>query len=246
VNIYFDEWGKFMQEKTQSTPRHIAIIMDGNRRWARQHGLQVLQGHDYVSEKVIEPLVDKAIELGVEYLTLWAFSTENWKRDKEEVGGLMQIFRKGLEKNGQRLFEKGVRLNAIGNLEKFPEDIKMGMQRWIEKTAQNDKITVTFALNYGGRDEILRAIKKAADSSPNSANILIDEQQFATYLDTAGMPDPDMIIRPGGEKRLSGYLPWQAVYAELYFTDVLMPDFSPAELEKAVEDFSNRKRRFGK
>jgi undecaprenyl diphosphate synthase len=227
-------------------PRHVAIIMDGNRRWAKQHGLQVLQGHDYVSEKVIEPLVDKAIELGIEYLTLWAFSTENWKRDQEEVGGLMQIFRKGLERNTQKLFEKGVKLQAIGNLEKFPADIKDGVDKMIAKTAQNEKNTVTFALNYGGRDEILRAIKKAANLIKEEQPGEFGEAQFSSYLDTAHMPDPDMIIRPGGEKRLSGYLPWQAVYAELYFTDVLMPDFSPAELEKAVTEFTTRKRRFGK
>jgi undecaprenyl diphosphate synthase len=235
-----------MNAPSVTTPRHVAIIMDGNRRWARLHGLQALQGHDFVSEKVIEPLVDKAIERGVEYLTLWAFSTENWGREKEEVTGLMQIFRKGLEKNGERLFQKGVRLNAIGDLAKFPADIQKGVAGWMAKTAQNDKVTVTFALNYGGRNEILRAVRKAAELLNEEKGIEFGEAQFSQYLDTARMPDVDLIIRPGGEKRLSGYLPWQSVYAELYFTDVLMPDFSPTEFDKALDDFSNRKRRFGK
>lgn len=226
------------------TLTHIGIIMDGNRRWARQHKLEALKGHDYVANKVIEPLVLKCVEKGVKYLTLWAFSTENWQRDQAEVAGLMEIFRHAFTKNAARLHEQGVRLNMIGDVSKFPADIRENIQKWIEMSASNDKITVTFALNYGGRDELLRAIKKIAKDNPNElANI--SEEKIAGALDTATMPDPDLIIRPGGEQRLSGFLTWQSVYSELYFTDVLMPDFSPAELEKAMEEFAKRQRRFG-
>jgi undecaprenyl diphosphate synthase len=245
-----------MSDSPSTLPQHIALIMDGNRRWARQHGLQALQGHDYVSEKVIEPLVDRCIELGIPYLTLWAFSTENWKREQGEVEGLMQLFRKAFNKNSERLFERGVKLNAIGDLSKFPEDIQQGIQAWINKSKENKNITVTFALNYGGRDEILRAMKKMIVAEGSELKdegergevpfSWMSEEAFAEHLDTAGMPDPDLIIRPGGEQRLSGYLTWQSVYAELYFTDVLMPDFSPAELDKAVEEYQKRQRRFGK
>lgn len=225
-------------------PQHIAIIMDGNRRWAKKHKLLALQGHEYVSEKVIEPLVDRCIERGVKYLTLWAFSTENWRREKEEVAGLMQLFRHSFKKNAQTLHDKGVRLNTIGDMSRFPADIQKGVQEWIERGKSNTKITVTFALNYGGRDEILRAVKKLL--SENCQPEKLTEEIFSNYLDTADMPDPDLIIRPGGEQRLSGYLPWQAVYAEFYFTDVLMPDFSPTELDKALEEYERRQRRFGK
>ncbi len=224
-----------------AVPRHIGIIMDGNRRWAKKHGLAALRGHDYVSNQVIEPLVDRCIELGVEYLTLWAFSTENWSRDEQEVAGLMDLFRTAFQKNAEKLFQKGVRLQAIGNLGRFPVDIQQGVESFIKKTAENKKITVTFALNYGGRDEILRAAQKIGDEDGN-----FSEKNISAHLDTAGMPDPDLIIRPGGEQRLSGFLPWQAVYAELYFTDVLMPDFTPVELDKAIAEFSRRQRRFGK
>ncbi len=231
-----------MKKNEQSTlPKHIAIIMDGNRRWAKLHGLQALQGHDYVSEKVIEPLVDRCIELGIPYLTLWAFSTENWKREQNEVEGLMQLFRKAFHKNSERLFERGVKLNTIGDLSRFPEDIQQGIQAWLEKSKDNTNITVTFALNYGGRDEIVRAVKKMIEAKAD-----INETELSQQLDTAEMPDPDLIIRPGGEQRLSGYLTWQSVYSELYFTDVLMPDFSSAELDKAIEEYYQRQRRFGK
>jgi undecaprenyl diphosphate synthase len=234
-----------MSEHSFQLPQHIAIIMDGNRRWAQKHGLAALKGHSYVSDHVIEPLVDRCIELQIPFLTLWAFSTENWKRDESEVKGLMQIFRQAFDKNGKSLFEKGVRINTIGDLTRFPADIQKGIENWKEKSKDNTKITVTFALNYGGRDEIIRALNKALAEQDTKKNSLT-EDELTSHLDTADMPDPDFIIRPGGEQRLSGYLPWQGVYAELYFTDVLMPDFSPAELDKSLQEFAKRKRRFGK
>lgn len=229
-----------------TVPQHIALIMDGNRRWAKKNKLAALQGHEFVSNKVIEPLAEECIKQGVEYLTLWAFSTENWKREKSEVEGLMIIFRDGLQRNGERLHKMGIRLQVIGDMESFPEDIQNGVKRWIEETAQNKRLTITFALNYGGRDEILRAMKKACTELSESEFAALTQEQFSTFLDSSYMPDPDLIIRPGGELRLSGYLPWQSVYTELYFTDVLMPDFSPTELNKAVEEYARRKRNFGK
>lgn len=227
-----------------SSPKHLAIIMDGNRRWARQHKLEALKGHEYVANKVIEPLVDRCIEHGVQYLTLWAFSTENWHRDRSEVEGLMNLFRSAFSRNAEQLHKKGVRIQMIGDLSKFPQDIQDNVKDWLAKSAGNSKITVTFALNYGGRDEILRAVNAWQQSNSKSDDLT--EAELAKYLDTATTPDPDMIIRPGGEQRLSGFLPWQSVYAELYFTDILMPDFSPAELDKALAEYAVRQRRFGK
>lgn len=235
-------------DSQEQIPQHIALIMDGNRRWAKRNKMAALQGHEYVSNKMIEPLAEQCIKRGVKYLTLWAFSTENWRREKSEVDGLMQIFRTGLQRSGEKLHKMGIRLNAIGDLGHFPQDIQDGMAHWIKETANNDRLTITFALNYGGRDEILRAIEKMAQdfSIEQLREKPLTQEQFAKYLDTANMPDPDLIIRPGGEVRLSGYLPWQGVYAELYFTDVLMPDFTPAELDKAIDEFVRRNRNFGK
>jgi undecaprenyl diphosphate synthase len=231
-----------------TVPQHIAIIMDGNRRWAKQHKMAALQGHEYVSNKMIEVLSEHCIARGVKYLTLWAFSTENWKRERAEVEGLMKIFRDGLKRNGEKLHQKGIRIRTIGDTSQFPEDIQKGMAYWMNETENNKNLTVTFALNYGGRDEILRAIHKLAQNSDlaDLQKQKLTEQEFAKYLDTAEIPDPDMIIRPGGEQRLSGFLPWQSTYAEFYFTEVLMPDFNEVELDKALEEFSRRKRNFGK
>lgn len=227
-----------MSDMNSSLPQHIGIIMDGNRRWARSHKLEILKGHAFVADKVIQPLVEHCIAKGIKFITLWAFSTENWSRDREEVEGLMKLFRNAFHKNAAELHEKGVRLNTIGDLSRFPQDLQTNIAEWLEKTASNDQITVTFALNYGGRDEIIRAVNSLSEHPVTQENI-------SEALDTAGMPDVDLIIRPGGEQRLSGFMPWQAVYAELYFTSVLMPDFSPAELEKALEEFARRQRRFG-
>lgn len=221
--------------------KHIAIIMDGNRRWAKQHKLQALQGHEYVANKVIEPLVERCIDHHIPYLTLWAFSTENWRRDPQEVEGLMNLFREAFTRNAKRLHEQGVRLNAIGDLSKFPQDIQENVAKWLDLSKKNTRITVTFALNYGGRDEIVRAVQKMVDQKKE-----ISEENLSHCLDAQTLPDPDLIIRPGGEQRLSGFLPWQSVYAELYFTDVLMPDFNTSELDKAVTEFQHRARRFGK
>ena len=230
------------------TPTHVAIIMDGNRRWAAKRGLGPVDGHRVAAEKTIEPIVERAISLGVKYLTFWAFSSENRNRDKVELSGLFRVFREALKTQVKRLSEKGVRIRMIGDVSWFPIDIVKRVKEMITLTKNNDTITVSFALNYGGRDEILRTVKKIIKEVEVGSLTLerLDEAEFSNHLDTAGIPDPDLIIRTGGEMRLSGYLPWQAVYAELYFTKVLFPDFSPKELDKALTDFSKRDRRFGK
>ena len=237
-----------MSSQNTKSPQHIAIIMDGNRRWAKMHKLEMLKGHEYVVNRCVEPLVDHCIKLGIPYLTLWAFSTENWQRDKQEVEGMMQLFRRAFERKAEDLHRKGVRLNVVGDLAKFPEDIKKNAAQWIEISKPNTKITVSFALNYGGREELLQAINKLMIEKCQmfDSEKLSSGSDLEKYLYTNNIPDPDLIIRPGGQKRLSGFMPWQSVYSELYFTDVLMPDFTPAELDKALEDYASRQRRFGK
>lgn len=212
-------------------PQHIAIIMDGNRRWARERGLPVNEGHRRVVFDIVPALVDHAIKRGIKFLTMWAWSTENWKRSKNEVEMVMRIFRTALHRQWKKLHEKGVRIKVIGDISKFSPDIRKAIEERIEETKNNKKITVIFALNYGGRDEIRRAVQKG--------------KNFEKYLDTAGIPDPDMIIRPGGEKRLSGFLLWQSEYAELHFTKWYMPEFTPEKLDEAIEEYVHRQRRFG-
>ncbi len=246
---------------TQTTPQHIAIIMDGNRRWARQHRLKIIKGHQKVAREVIEKLADHCILRGIKHLTLWAFSTENWNRDAEEVAGLMQLFREAFETTARNLHGKGIRVGVIGYMPKFSQDIQDNVKKWLEVTKNNKKLTVTFAMNYGGRDEILRACEKIIADLVSDKNKLAEilqkieknqplltEQFFSNYLDTKDLPlpDPDMIIRPGGELRMSGFLPWQGTYAEYYFTDVLMPDFNEQELDKVLAEFAKRQRKFGK
>ena len=223
-------------------PVHIAFIMDGNRRWAKQHKLSLFFGHENGAKR-LEPLVEEGLEKGISHMTFWAFSTENWQRPDKEVRDILEVFRRALkDPMVKRLQEKKVRVNVIGDLTPFPEDIKQDVLKILEDSKNNDRMTVNIALNYGGRAEILKAVQTLLDSKQTS----VTEEAFSGLLYTAGQPDPDFIIRTGGERRLSGYLPWQAVYAELYFTPTLWPDFTPEELEKALEDFENRQRRFGK
>jgi undecaprenyl diphosphate synthase len=221
-----------MLEQTK-IPKHVAIIMDGNRRWAKAQGMNILSGHAYAMDEVVEKLIESAGELGIEYLTLWAFSTENWGREKDEVAGLMNLFRKALMTKVDTFIAKGARLKMLGDMTKFSPDIQDGMKQAMKKSETNTKITVAFALNYGGRDEIMRAVETGGT-------------EFEKHLDTAGMPDPDLIIRTGGEQRLSGFLMWQSAYSELYFTDTLFPDFDTDKLQEAVEEYQRRQRRFGK
>ena len=217
--------------------------MDGNRRWAREQGKSPFEGHK-LGEERIEPIVDRAIELGISYLTFWAFSTENWKREKEEVEFLMNLFREGLHKKVDSFHKKNVRVNVIGNLAMFPDDIQEMVQGWIEKTKNNTTITVNVALSYGGRDEIIRAIKKYQVSGIKYQDLTTEN--FNQFLDTAGQPDPELMIRTGGQKRLSGFLMWQLEYAEFYFTDLLWPEFTPNEFDKALTWYQEQQRNFGK
>lgn len=220
-------------------PQHIAIIMDGNRRWAREKRLPALAGHSRVANEILEPLIEHAATRGIKYLTFWAFSTENWQRSGVEVQGIMQIFRHMIKKRWQRLHKKGVRIRVIGDISKFAPDIQKGLVDLANQTKNNKKITTVFALNYGGRDEILRAIKKVDSTT-------MTEESFSNILDTAGIPDPEVIVRTSGEQRLSGFLLWQSEYSEFFFPTFHMPDFVPEKLDEILDEYERRKRRFGK
>lgn len=241
-----------MIDKTK-IPKHVAIMMDGNRRWAKKQGLAAIVGHAYAVENTVEKLIERAGEMGIKYLTLWAFSTENWGREKDEVSGLMNLFRKALVTKVGKFIQKGARLKMIGDMSKFAPDIQEGMRDAEKKSEMNDKITVTFALNYGGRDEIVRAVNRylsTLEDSPRRTTYKdcpqITEQGLEKYLDTVGMPDPDLIIRTGGEQRTSGFMMWSGAYSELYFTETLFPDFTPEKLDEAIEEYQGRVRRFGR
>lgn len=233
---------------TTKIPAHVAIIMDGNRRWAKKRGLPSIAGHREAVDKTVENLIEVAGELGIKYLTLWAFSTENWGREQEEVKGLMNLFRLALATKVKRFIEKGARLNYIGDIGRFDDDLREGMEKARKASEKNDKITVTFALNYGGKDEILRGVRKILNEKiqkgTNADELTIEE--LGKNMDTANLPDPDLIIRTGGERRTSGFLLWSGAYAEWYFADTLFPDFGKKELEAAIEDYQARQRRFGK
>ena len=234
----------------KTIPQHVAFIMDGNRRWAREKGFFPLKGHQ-IGEDRIEPIIDKAIELGIPYLTFWAFSTENWQREKKEVEFLLNMFRQDLAKRVDSFHQKNVKIRVIGNIQMFPQDIQQNVNDWMEKTKNNKLITVNIALSYGGRDEIMRAVEKwRAGLKFNSAkakqNSKLKKEDIEQYLDTFGQPDPNLIIRTGGEQRLSGFLLWQSEYSELYFIKTLWPDFTPQKFEEALSEFQKRQRRFGK
>ncbi len=223
-------------------PKHVAMIMDGNRRWARQKGLPVFVGHRYGFNR-IEPTVTHASDLGISHVTFWAFSTENWNREKKEVEALLNLFRRMFTGSMvAKLKKNNVCAVALGDISAFPKDIAEGIEKVVKDTKNNTGITVNFAINYGGRAEILHAVKKIIKENPKE----ITEEVFGRHLYTNGQPDPDLIIRTGGEQRLSGYLPWQGVYSELYFTPKYWPDFNEKEFNIALMDFVSRTRRFGK
>jgi undecaprenyl diphosphate synthase len=226
-----------ISEHHQSTPQHIAIIMDGNRRWAKAHNLPVLEGHRRVVDAILEPLIEHASNRGVKYLTFWAWSTENWRRQEEEVTGIMQIFRHVIARKWQKLHKNGVQIRIIGNITQFDPDLRTSLEKVVEETKHNQKITTVFALNYGGRDEIKRAMEQWKEHP--STNV-------EEYLDTAGIPDPELIVRTGGEQRLSGFLLWQSEYSELYFPSWFMPDFTPEKFDECLAEYAQRKRNFGK
>ena len=224
--------------------KHVALIMDGNRRWAKKKNLPIFAGHRKGYTQ-IEKIVTRAQGLGISYITFWAFSTENWKRSEEEVSYLLDLFRNVFRGNLlKKLLKKGGRIAVLGNIKAFPEDIQKDIFEVIEKSKGNTKIQINIALNYGGRDEILHAVQQIASERLDISNIT--EELFSQYLYTKNQPDPDLIIRTGGAQRLSGYLPWQSTYSELYFIDIYWPDFGPKEFDKAIEEYEKRERRFGK
>lgn len=220
--------------------------MDGNGRWATQRGWPRLVGHRKGAERVKE-IVRAAPDLGIRYLTIYAFSTENWKRSTEEVLGLMSIFARYIEREADRLAAEGVRMRFIGDRGRLDPKLQRLMAGIEARTAPLDRLHLTVAINYGGRDEIFRAAKQLAEdwAQGRLAAAQMTEAALAARLDTGGLPDPDLVIRTSGEKRSSNFLPWQSAYAEYVFTETLWPDFSPAELGKVLADFATRDRRFG-
>jgi undecaprenyl diphosphate synthase len=209
--------------------------------------LPLLAGHHKGAER-IEPLVAYAAKRGISHITFWSFSSENWERGEKEVGFLMRVFREFIKSSVvNRMMEKGVRVKVIGDIESFPEDIVRGVGEIVERSKDNKIVTAVFALNYGGRKDILRAVKGIVEARIKGNGVSdVDEKTFASYLYTADLPDPDMIVRTGGEQRISGFLPWQAVYSELYFTDKYWPDFDEKAFEEAIEEYAQRERRFGR
>lgn len=228
--------------KSSCLPEHVAIIMDGNGRWAQERGLPRLEGHRVGAEN-IRPVIEIFAELHLKFLTLYAFSTENWSRPVEEVTGLLQILGEMIDQEIQHAQEKNIKFQHLGKFDGLPEELKEKIQRAMRLTRNNTGMTVSIAFNYGGRDEILEAVRRLI--SKNVSIDSINETLFSQHLYTAGLPDPDLIIRAGGEMRLSNFLIWQAAYAELYYTPVLWPDFGRAEIDKALATYSQRQRRFG-
>lgn len=229
------------------TPKHIAIIMDGNGRWAKKQGQERLFGHNYGVEAVRETL-KAAKELNVEFLTMYAFSTENWNRPKEEVDGLMDLLVRSIAGELNELMESNVRLQTIGNTEGLPEACRNELFEAIEKTSKNTGISLVLALNYSARWEIANATKLIAENVSHGKMKLddINEDLISEYLTTSKIPDPELLIRTSGECRVSNFLLWQIAYTEFHFTDVLWPDFKRNDLFKAVLDYQSRERRFGK
>jgi len=233
--------------KEAGLPRHIALIMDGNGRWAKARGLPRIAGHR-AGATAAERLVRFAGErLGLRYLTLFAFSTENWKRPKEEVAYLMDLLREFIDDKLKEFVDSGVRLRVAGEIDSLPEPLRESVIRAVRETEGGENLDLTVALSYGARQELTRVCAEiAADAASGRLKVdEIDEGTISSRLYTAGIPDPDLVIRTSGELRLSNFLLWQAAYAELYFTEVLWPDFTPAELVYAIASFQKRKRRFG-
>ncbi len=222
------------------SPKHIAIIMDGNGRWAKQRGKIRTKGHEEGAKRVRD-ITQAAAKAGVKYLTLYAFSTENWARPKSEVEFLMKLLEKYLESEKSEYQTNGIKFEVIGDMSRFSDSLNKKISELRELTKNNKKLTQLLAINYGSKDEIVRAVKKMMDSS-----VELNEENLNISLDTGDAPAVDMMVRTGGDKRLSNFLLWQSAYAELFFTDTLWPDFGEAELLSMIEEFKTRERRFGK
>lgn len=229
-------------QTTTEVPRHVAIIMDGNGRWAKAHGLPRLEGHRAGTEN-LRRIIRASAKLGIQYLTFYAFSTENWSRPKAEVTGLMRILAEVIDKEIKELHEEGARLIHIGHLEGLAKSLQKKVRGAIELTKDNQGITILLAFNYGGRDEIVTAVKNMLKDQVDPEDV--DVELVSNYMFTKGIPDPDLVIRTSGELRTSNFLTWQSVYSEWYFPDVYWPDFDEAALQKAVEVYASRERRYG-
>jgi undecaprenyl diphosphate synthase len=236
-----------MAEKKPIIPGHIAIIMDGNGRWAEQHALGRISGHQKGAEAV-RTVTRTCRELGVKYLTLYAFSVDNWLRPAMEVNALMKLLVQYLTSELQEMRQNGIRLNIIGDIGRIKPSVQEKINKVLLKTADNQEMILTLALNYGGRDDIIGAMKSLFEDfqSGKYSREDLTSELFSRYLSTATMPDPDLLIRTSGEYRLSNFLLWQSAYTEFYFTEVLWPDFGRTELLSAIADFQKRERRFGK
>ena len=228
-------------------PKHVAIIMDGNGRWAKKKGKQRVLGHRQGAKSVRE-IVEESAKTGIKYLTLYAFSTENWRRPLDEVNILMKLLLNSLKKEFQRMIENEIRLNAIGNLTSLPEAVREELDYVIDKTKHNKGMVLTLALNYGAQEEITQAMKSIAEKVKNSiiSPEKVDQSMINEHLYTRNLPPVDLLIRTSGEERISNFLLWQIAYAELYFTKTLWPDFNKVDLHKALETYNKRERRFGK
>ncbi len=222
-------------------PVHIAIIPDGNRRWAVKKGLKSIEGYKVVKYEHLESLVLEAKKLGVKYMSLWIFSAENWKRPKSEITFLFGHFLRNVDDLLKGALKNKIRIRHIGRKDRLPIKLGEELERLEKETKNFNDFNVQLCMDYGGRDEIIRAVNKMLKSGTKKA----DEKIFFSYLDSAGIPDPDLIIRTSGEKRTSGFMPFQSAYAELYFSEVYFPDFDVNELRKAIDSFSDRNRRFG-
>lgn len=238
----FSHLGKVLMN-SPVVPRHIALIPDGNRRWARERRLGVSKGHEYAArvDRALE-LIDECKKLGVYYFTIWGFSTENWKRDTKEVYRLVSLVSSLLKKFANELPERNIRFRHLGREDRLPAGLDRDIRSLEEKTAHCTGFYLQFCFDYGGRDEIARAVNKILKSGVKT----VSEEDFSHYLDSEGIPDPDLIIRTSGERRTSGFMPFQSTYAEWYFTDVYFPEFGSEQLRAAVEEFAVRKRNFGK
>lgn len=235
-----------IHDSGDNTPEHVAVIMDGNGRWAKKRGMTRAAGHKEGISTVVK-IVNAAVKSKVKVLTLYTFSTENWKRPKTEIETILKLPKEFLQTYLPELISNNVRIEAIGDMGKLPAYTREAVQYAIGRTRENDGLQLNIALNYGSRHEILNAMKEMLADINNAKLSLdeLDEQQFSKYLYTAGMKDPDLLIRTGGEKRLSNFLLWQLAYTEFWFTDVLWPDFSEKEFMHALEEYRQRKRRFG-
>ena len=229
-------------KKKTPLPTHIAIIMDGNGRWAQKRGRPRLEGHQAGVEN-LRSVIKYFNRLGLKYLTLYGFSTENWKRPKEEIDGLLNILQEAIDEETRKLHEKGIRIRHLGRLENLPQGLQRAITKAVELTKDNKGMTVSFAFDYGGRAEIVDAVSRIIEEGIPPQQI--DEQLFENHLYTAGLPDVDLLIRTAGELRISNFLIWQTAYSEYYFADVFWPDFNAEEIDKTLLAYSRRQRRFG-